>query len=67
MQVADGIHGPVALASERAHGTYWIGGWLGTWAGVDAVKKKILAPAGNRAPTVHSVACNYTYWTIQAP
>jgi hypothetical protein len=34
---------------ERVPGTHWIGGWVGTRAGLDTVvKRKIPTPAGNR-------------------
>jgi hypothetical protein len=30
---------------ERAHGTYWLGGWMGPGAGLDTVvKRKIPSP-----------------------
>jgi hypothetical protein len=36
-------------SGERAPGTRWIGGWVGSRAGLDAVeKRKIGIPAGNR-------------------
>jgi hypothetical protein len=49
---------------ERAPGTYWIGGWVGTRAVLDAVvKRKIPSPrreSNPRTPTVQPVAQRYT-------
>jgi hypothetical protein len=41
---------------ERATGTHWIGGWVGSRAGLDLVqkkRKKSLAPARNLIPIPH--------------
>jgi hypothetical protein len=40
---------------ERAHGTHWIGGWVGSGAVLDAVmKRRIPTPAGNRTLELRS-------------
>jgi len=51
MEISGQLHAPAALtARERAHGTHWIGGWVGPRSSLDMVAKRkilIIAPAGN--------------------
>jgi hypothetical protein len=55
---------------ERAPGTYWIGGWVGPRAVLDAVvKRKIPSPhreSNPRIPIVQPVPQHYTDWAIAA-
>jgi hypothetical protein len=55
---------------ERAPGTHWIGGWVGTRAVLDPVmKRKIPSPrreSNPRTPIVQPVAQRYTDWAITA-
>jgi hypothetical protein len=54
---------------ERAPGTYWLGGWVGPRAGLDAVKRKIPSPrreSNLRDPIVQPAAQRYTDWAITA-
>jgi hypothetical protein len=55
---------------ERAHGTHWIGGWMGLRAVLVAVaKRKIPSPrreSNPRTPIVQPVAQRYTDWAITA-
>jgi hypothetical protein len=55
---------------ERAPGTYWIGGWVGRRAVLDAVvKRKIPSPcreSNPRTPIGQPVAQRYTDWDITA-
>jgi hypothetical protein len=45
-------------SGESASGTYLTGEWVGSRAGLDALEKReIFAPARNRTPAVHPVAC----------
>jgi hypothetical protein len=44
---------------ETAQSIYWIGGWVSTRAGLDAMNEKILVPAGIRTPTFQPVALHY--------
>jgi hypothetical protein len=50
--------------TEKAHGTHWIGGWVGRRAGLEAVmKKKIPSPrreSNPRTPIIQPVAQRYT-------
>jgi len=57
MAVSGQFHAPAALPPrERAPGTHWIGGLVGTRAGLDAVaKRKNLAPAWNLTLIVQQV------------
>jgi hypothetical protein len=54
----------------EAPGTYWIGGWVGPRAVLDAVvKRKIPSPhreSNPRTPIVQPVAQRYTDWAIAA-
>jgi hypothetical protein len=54
--------------TERALGTYWIGGWVGSRAVLDAaVKRKITNPrweSNPRTSIVQPVAQRYTDWAI---
>jgi hypothetical protein len=50
---------------ERAPGTHWIGGWVGSSAGLDAVKRHISSPrreSNPRTPIVQPVAHNFVYF-----
>jgi hypothetical protein len=65
MEVSDQLHAPAALPPwERAPGTNWIGGWVGSRAVLNAVvKRKIPRPrreSNPRTPIVQSVAQRYT-------
>jgi hypothetical protein len=52
---------------ETAPGTYWIGGWVGSRASLDAVIEKFAAPAGTRT-LEHPLRSPALYrWAIQAP
>jgi hypothetical protein len=60
MEVSGQLHAPAAsLPRERAPGTYWIGGWVGPRAVLDAmVKRKIPSPyqeSNPRTPIVQPV------------
>jgi len=48
MEVSGQLHAPAALPPEKEPpGTHWIGGWVGSRAGLGAVKKKKFpAPPG---------------------
>lgn len=56
------LHGLVSLpAGERAPDSHWIGGWMGTRAGLEGMEKeKYLAPVENRTPAVQPVVRRYT-------
>jgi hypothetical protein len=58
------------IPTERAPGTYWIGGWMGPSAIVVAVvKRKIPSPrreSNRRTPIVQPVAQSYTDWAVTA-
>jgi hypothetical protein len=60
MEVSDHFHAPAALSSGvRARDTYWIGGWVGPGARLDAVAKRknpVVVSVGNRTPVVQPVA-----------
>jgi hypothetical protein len=44
---------------ERVSGTHWIGGWVGTTAGLDAVvKRKIPSPCRHSNPRSSSITMN---------
>jgi hypothetical protein len=49
MEESSQLHAPAALPAGKETP---IGGWVGPRAGVDAVKKKTLAPAGDQTPAV---------------
>jgi hypothetical protein len=55
---------------ERATGTHWIGGWVGSRAVLDAVvKRKILSPrreSNPRTPIVQPVDKRYIDWALTA-
>jgi hypothetical protein len=55
---------------ERAPGTHWIGGWMGSRAILDAVMKRIIPSlpreSNPRTPIVQPVAQRYTDWAITA-
>jgi hypothetical protein len=40
----------------HAHGTRWIGGWVGPRAGLDAVEKRDICSGRNRTRTIQLVA-----------
>jgi hypothetical protein len=49
------------IPRERAPGTHWIVGWVGSRANLDAVvTEKFPAPAETRTPTIQPVAKRYT-------
>jgi hypothetical protein len=52
MGVSGQRHAPAALyPGERTPGTHWIGGWVGTRAGLDAgARRKILCPCRGSNP-----------------
>jgi hypothetical protein len=51
-------HAPAVLYHP---GTYWIGGWEGPRAGLDAeARRKILCPCRDRTPIVKPVVRHYT-------
>jgi hypothetical protein len=55
---------------ERAHGTYWIGGWVSLRAGLDSVEKRefLTLPGLKSNPSVvQPVASHCTEYTILAP
>jgi hypothetical protein len=55
---------------EKAPGTHWIGGWVGSRAGLDAVVKRKIPSSRQesnpRTPIVQPVAQRYTNWAITA-
>jgi hypothetical protein len=56
MYVSGQLQAPAVFPPrERADGTYWIGGFVGPRAGLDAAVEKKNALTGNRTP-----ACRYT-------
>jgi hypothetical protein len=58
MEVCGQLHAPAAVPStKKALGTRWIGGWVGSRAGLDAAEEiKVPALAGSRTPVVQPVA-----------
>jgi hypothetical protein len=53
--------------SERATGTHWIGGWVGTDVVWTLWKREIyLSLSGNQTTAVQPVACRYIDWAIPA-
>jgi hypothetical protein len=62
------LHAPAPLPpGERASDTHWIGGWVGSIAGVDNVEKEIssLYRDSNSEPSVvQPVASVYTDYAI---
>jgi hypothetical protein len=68
MEVSVQLHAPANLPLGKDPGTHWIGGWVGTIAGPNAVStEKSLASASNQTPAIQPVACHYTGWAILAP
>jgi len=55
---------PPLYPRERP-GTHSIGGWVGTWAGLDGCGKS-LPPPGFDLRTFQPVAIRYTDWAIAA-
>jgi hypothetical protein len=53
--------------AERVPGTHWIGGWVGSWSGLDAVEKTKICTAGNQTPAFQPVARRYTDWATPTP
>jgi hypothetical protein len=71
MVVSGQLHAPAALPPmEIDPGTYWIGGWMGPRAVLDAVvKRKIPSPhreSNRRTLIVQPVTHRYTDWAIMA-
>jgi hypothetical protein len=67
MEVSDQLHVPVALPPNK---DLRVLTRLEAWWGPEPVwtlwgREKFLASAGNRTPTIHSVACRYTDWDVQ--
>jgi hypothetical protein len=61
VEMSGHLHSPAALSGERVTGTHWIGGWMGSTAGPDAMKyKKVLAPVGTE-PQIGSAARPVSY------
>jgi hypothetical protein len=56
MQESDHLQDLATLPGERAPGTSWFGGWVGSRAGLDAGAKRKNVPAGNRTTVVQYVA-----------
>jgi hypothetical protein len=55
---------------ERAHGTHWIGGWMGPRTGLDNVESRNSHPQRDSNPdpsTLQSVASRYTDCAIPTP
>jgi hypothetical protein len=51
MEVSGQLHAPAALPRRKNPGTYWIGGWVGPRASLDAVaKRKIPSPRRESNP-----------------
>jgi hypothetical protein len=51
MEVGGQLHTPAALPLEKLPpGTYWIGGWVGPRAGLDAVERKPSCPCWESNP-----------------
>jgi hypothetical protein len=67
MEVSGQLHAQVALPPGKEP-LYWIGGWVGPRAILDAaVKRKIPSPrrkSNRRTPIVQPVAQRYTDWNI---
>ena len=60
MGVGGQRHAPAAIPSGKRAGTYFIGGWVGTMAGLDGCRK-ILPPPGFDPRTFQSVvSCTVT-------
>jgi hypothetical protein len=56
MKVNGQLHAPASLPWGIAPGTHWIGGGVGSIAGLDEVaKRKLLASAGKQTPVVQFV------------
>jgi hypothetical protein len=71
MEVSGQLHAPAALPpGEKAPSIYWIGGWVGPKAVLDAVvKRKIPSPcreSNPRTPIVQPAGQRYTDWAITA-
>jgi hypothetical protein len=63
MEVSGQLHAPAHFTPrERTPGTHWIGDWVGTKAGLDAVmKRKIPSPCrDSNPPIIYPVAQRYT-------
>jgi hypothetical protein len=53
MDVGGQLHAPAALSPGKARGTNWLRGWVDHKDGLEAaVKRKIIAPSGNRTAVV---------------
>jgi hypothetical protein len=69
MEVSGQLHAPTVLApGEGTPGTHWIGGWVGSTSGLDAVEKNPVPPRNrtSAAQSAHrrytdSISCSFTY------
>jgi hypothetical protein len=53
---------------ERAPGTHWIGGWVGSRAGLDDMEKiKFLVPPGLELRPLGSPACSQSLYRLRYP
>jgi hypothetical protein len=60
MEMSDQLHAPAALPQGRDLGTHWIGGWVGSRAGLDiVVKRKIRSICQDSNPDHPAVAQRY--------
>jgi hypothetical protein len=68
MKLSGKLHAPTALPPrERALGTNWIGGWVGSKAGLDTRKIPSSRWDSSRDyPNVQPVVSRYTDWAIPA-
>jgi hypothetical protein len=59
MEVSGQLHTPTALLLGRSPGTYWVGGWMGPRASLDAVDKRKILPFQDQTLAVQPVAYRY--------
>jgi hypothetical protein len=53
---------------ERAHGTHWIGGWVGPWAGLDDMEKwRFLPPPGLEFRSLGRPARSQSLYRLRYP
>jgi hypothetical protein len=62
MEVSGQLHAPAAIPSVKAPGTRWIGGWVGSRAGLDAMETRISFPWRTSNPGRPARSCRYTDW-----